>query len=48
MIIKPFIKCSRCNETFHAGFDYRMHFDKHLDEWWESKDKVKYIKETTQ
>jgi uncharacterized C2H2 Zn-finger protein len=45
---KPFIKCSRCDETFSAGFDYRMHFDKHLDEWSEAEDKHEYIKRTTQ
>jgi|TARA_B100001248_G_scaffold235851_1_gene198844 hypothetical protein len=27
--------------------DYRWHFDKHIDEWWETNDKDKYIKETT-
>ncbi len=45
---KPFIKGSRCDETVSAGFDYRMHFDKHLDEWWEAEDKDEYIKRTTQ
>jgi len=44
---KPTIKCSRCNETFCGGFDYRMHFDQHLDEWWQTDDKEGYIKKTT-
>jgi len=44
---KPSIKCSRCDETFSAGFDYRMHFDKHMDEWYESEDRAEYIKTTT-
>jgi len=44
---KPFIKCSRCDETFSSGWDYRWHFDKHIDEWWESEDKMEYIKQTT-
>tara|TARA_R110002012_G_scaffold309023_3_gene515811 strand:- start:258 stop:401 length:144 start_codon:yes stop_codon:yes gene_type:complete len=44
---RPIIKCSRCDETFSAGFDYRMHFDKHLDEWYASEDKDEYIKRTT-
>jgi hypothetical protein len=46
--VKPQIKCSRCNKTFNGGFEYRMHFDEHLDEWYESKDKGEYIKRTTQ
>jgi uncharacterized C2H2 Zn-finger protein len=45
---KPIIKCSRCNETFCTGLDYRFHFDKHLNEWYASKDKQEYIKKTTQ
>lgn len=45
---KAIIKCSRCNETFCTGLDYRFHFDKHLDEWWIAKDKQEYIKKTTQ
>jgi len=44
---KPSIKCSRCNETFDGGFEYRMHFDIHMDEWYESEDKLEYIKKTT-
>jgi hypothetical protein len=44
---KPIIKCSRCEEEFCTGLDYRWHFDKHIDEWWESENKEKYIKETT-
>tara|TARA_R110001592_G_C12652909_1_gene701524 strand:+ start:32 stop:280 length:249 start_codon:yes stop_codon:yes gene_type:complete len=44
---KPSIKCSRCNETFNGGMEYRMHFYKHLDEWLESEDKIEYIKRTT-
>ena len=45
---KPIIKCSRCKEEFCTGLDYRWHFDKHLDEWWNSKNKQEYIKKTTQ
>jgi hypothetical protein len=41
------IVCSRCGEKFDNGLDYRWHFDIHLDEWWESEDKEKYIRETT-
>ena len=44
---KPSIKCSRCNKTFNGGFEYRMHFDQHMDEWWEAEDKHEYIKRTT-
>ena len=31
------IKCSRCDKTFNGGFEYRMHFDEHLDEWYRSR-----------
>ena len=34
---KPIIKCSRCNETFCTGLDYRFHFDKHLDDWYDCR-----------
>jgi uncharacterized C2H2 Zn-finger protein len=44
---KPTIRCSRCEELFCGGFEYRMHFDKHIDEWYESEDKAEYIKKTT-
>jgi hypothetical protein len=44
---KPIIQCSRCNETFCNGYDYRLHFDKHIDEWYNSQDKIEYIKKTT-
>jgi|TARA_R110000822_G_scaffold95871_3_gene218728 uncharacterized C2H2 Zn-finger protein len=44
---KPIIKCSRCGDLFCGGFEYRMHFDRHLDEWSKSKDKKEYIKKTT-
>ena len=44
---KPSIKCSRCDKVFSGGFEYRIHFDKHIDEWWESENKENYIKETT-
>ena len=47
-MVKPQIKCSRCDKTFNGGFEYRMHFGEHLDEWYESKDKGEYIKRTTQ
>ena len=44
---KPSIKCSRCSKTFNGGFEYRIHFDQHMDEWHESEDKHEYIKRTT-
>ncbi len=44
---KAIIKCSRCDETFSSGWDYRWHFDKHIDEWWEAEDKQEYIRRTT-
>jgi len=27
------IKCSQCDETFSGGFEYRIHWEKHLDEF---------------
>ena len=39
--------CSRCGEIIKSGWDYRWHFDKHLDEFDNTKDKEKYIQETT-
>ena len=44
---KPIIKCSRCEEEFCTGLDYRWHYDKHLDEWWDAEDKQQYIIKTT-
>ena len=30
--MKHAIKCSKCNEMFTGGYDYRMHWEKaHLD-----------------
>lgn len=31
------IKCSQCDETFSSGFDYRIHWEKHLDEFLRNK-----------
>tara|TARA_B110000902_G_scaffold229408_1_gene270181 strand:+ start:199 stop:342 length:144 start_codon:yes stop_codon:yes gene_type:complete len=45
---RPTIKCSRCGRTFNGGFDYRMHFEEHMDEWYGSEDKEEYIKRTTE
>ena len=44
---KPIIKCSRCGDLFCSGFEYRMHFDQHLDDWSKSKNKKEYIEKTT-
>ena len=44
---RAIIKCSRCDETFSSGWDYRWHFDKHIDEWWQAEDKAEYIRQTT-
>jgi hypothetical protein len=42
------VVCSRCGELIESGWDYRWHFDKHLDEFDNAEDKQKYINETTQ
>ena len=43
-MVKPQIKCSRCNETFYNGLEYRIHFYKHLDEYETTDDKEQYLK----
>ena len=30
---KKIIKCSQCNKEFETGFDYRMHWETHLDDY---------------
>ncbi len=40
--------CSRCGEIIKDGWDYRWHFDKHMDEFDNAKDKQKYIEESTE
>jgi len=30
---KKIIKCSQCDQEFKTGFDYRMHWETHLDEY---------------
>ena len=30
---KKIIKCSQCDQEFETGFDYRMHWETHLDEY---------------
>jgi uncharacterized Fe-S center protein len=30
---KHSIKCSQCDETFPGGYEYRIHWEKHLDEF---------------
>ena len=45
--MKKLIQCSRCAATFYNGNEYRIHYDIHLKDWEASKDKEKYIKNTT-
>ena len=42
------VLCSRCGEVIKDGWDYRWHFDKHLDEFDSVVDKTEYIERTTQ
>ncbi len=30
---KKIIKCSQCNKEFETGFEYRMHWETHLDDY---------------
>ena len=30
---KKIIKCSQCDQEFETGFDYRMHWETHLDDY---------------
>ena len=32
-MVRHTIKCSQCDETFPDGFEYRMHWEKHFDEF---------------
>ena len=32
-MLRDSIKCSQCDETFPSGYDYRMHWEKHLDKF---------------
>lgn len=41
------IICSRCGEILKSGWDYRWHFDRHLDEWQAAENKTEYIEQTT-
>jgi|TARA_R110000772_G_scaffold44531_2_gene102398 hypothetical protein len=36
-MLRDSIKCSQCDETFPSGYDYRMHWEKHLDEFLKEK-----------
>ena len=36
---KPIIKCSQCDIVFYSGHEYRLHWEKHLDEYLERKKK---------
>ena len=31
---KKIIRCSQCEMEFETGFDYRMHWETHLDEYY--------------
>ena len=41
------IVCSRCGEVLKSGWDYRWHFDQHLEEFDNAEDKQEYIERTT-
>ena len=30
---KKIIKCSQCDQEFETGFEYRMHWETHLDDY---------------
>lgn len=40
------IVCSRCGKVLKSGWDYRWHFDEHMDEWSSAEDKQRYIVES--
>ena len=43
---KKIIKCSQCDQEFETGFDYRMHWEVHLDEYFKRiKERVPQPKE---
>ena len=37
------ILCSQCNESFENGYDYRMHWETHLDDFF--KHGIEYCEE---
>lgn len=37
------ILCSQCNESFDSGYDYRMHWETHLDDFF--KHGIEYCNE---
>lgn len=32
---KKIIKCSQCDQEFETGYDYRMHWENHLDDYFQ-------------
>ena len=47
-MVRHSIKCSQCDETFPSGYEYRMHWEKHLDEFLkEQNDKGSSIRGTS-
>ncbi len=40
------VMCSRCGELIESGWDYRWHFDQHMDEFDNAGDKQEYIRRT--
>ena len=42
---RKMIKCSQCDQTFYTGFDYRIHWELHLNKFIEEeKNKNNLIK----
>lgn len=40
---KKIIKCSQCNEEFENGYDYRMHWETHYNDY--LKHGIEYCRE---
>jgi hypothetical protein len=32
-MVRDSIKCSQCDKTFPSGYEYRMHWETHLDQF---------------
>ena len=41
------IKCSQCDKTFPSGYEYRMHWEEHLDEFLKQKNIINYEQNKT-
>ena len=46
-MLRDTIKCSQCDKTFPSGYEYRMHWEEHLDEFLKQKNIINYEQNKT-